>query len=108
MTESTPAAIAAEREFCLKVCDAGCCMDEPDKEPCTEANCAVVAFAERVRREERDLCAKEISWLRRLLGWARPRLRREGYEDTLDRYLAMGPQDQPTEEPPIIRSSQGE
>jgi hypothetical protein len=33
---------------------------------------------------------RENLWLRRLIQWCRMRLRRDGYTETLDRYLADG------------------
>lgn len=35
--------------------------------------------------------AREIAWLRRLLVWCRARLKKDGYQELLDRYLAAGP-----------------
>jgi|GEM_PF-4004395 len=46
---------------------------------------------------------KEAAWLRRLIQWCRPRLRREQHDDALDRYLAAGPTDAP-DDPPIAAS----
>lgn len=105
MTEPTPAVIEMARAYLLK---RGYYLSRTiDYALFNEAAELAAAFAEQARREERERCDREIFWLRRLLSWARPRLRHEGYEDALDRYLAMGPQEQPADEPPVIRSSQG-
>ncbi len=42
---------------------------------------------------------RENAWLRRLLQWCRPRLKQPFYAGQLDRALAAGPTDAPTDEP---------
>lgn len=46
--------------------------------------------------------AREIAWLRRLLVWCRARLKRDGYQELLDRYLAEGPTD--PDDTKVVRS----
>jgi hypothetical protein len=64
--------------------------------------------AETVVAEQRERCATEIEWLRRLLKWCRPRLKHPSYQTGLDHYLAAGPSPTPENEPPIVRSEVAE
>jgi hypothetical protein len=65
-----------------------------------EAMCA--AAREEGRQEERERCAKEISWLRRLIQWCSTRLRHGPYRESLRLRLAGGPTE--PDLTPIVRS----
>ena len=47
--------------------------------------------ARRLRALGRKDVAIELEWLYRELNWCRKRLRRDGYQETLDRHMAEGP-----------------
>jgi hypothetical protein len=48
---------------------------------------------------------RESEWLRRLLRWARARLKHPSYQVWLDQYLAAGQSPAPEDEPPVTRGS---
>lgn len=47
--------------------------------------------ADRLRSQGLHSAALEVEWLYRELVWCRQRLRREGYQETLDKHMAEGP-----------------
>lgn len=47
--------------------------------------------ADRMRAKGDHDTALELEWLYRELSWCRKRLRRDGYQETLDKHMAEGP-----------------